>query len=234
MNFINQIHDAFRYTLRDWKAIVLLGMIICISDTAMEYNTENIYLVYLTLIIFTILFFFEEGYRFKIITETLNGKNHPPRINNISNIIKEGFIEVFTITTYVLLNTILIFLCLTILDVDNFTGGLIVFCFTQIMTLLVLGSPIYKALHGCKFKSGFNVIGIMKLYYKMSLSKFIIMMIVLLVCENIIFSVALNRGVFETHHILEFIFSFFLAPILLLFETRLISICGKETIPNQN
>lgn len=234
MNFINQIYDAFRYTLRDWKAIILLGMIICISDTSSEYKTENFYIFLIVFAIFAILFCFEEGYRFKIITETLKGKNRPPSIMNISNIIKEGFFEVITLIFYFSIYVIINTFCLSRLNLDTFTFGLILFCFSQIIALLILASPIYKALHGSEFKSGFNAIGIMKLYYKMGLSKIIIMMIVLLVSENIIFSVALNKGVFETHHILEFIFSFFLAPILLLFETRLISICGKEAVSNQN
>ena len=232
MKFINQIHDALKYTLKDWKAIVLLGIIICISDTSREFHVENIYLSLLVFIISIGILLFEEGYRFKIVSETLNGNNYPPIIENVYELIKEGFYEVVTLYAYFIVY--LIFYDIYALFKGNIVIGIILFSLSQMVILSFFGAPIYKALNDGKFKSAFNIYGILKLYSKMGLYQTIFMLIVSIISQNIIISSVLDMGVLQTHHLLEFLLNFFLAPILLLFETRLISVCGKEAISNQN
>ena len=44
MKFERQIYDALKYTIDDWKAIVLLGIILCIASTSEETVSENIHI----------------------------------------------------------------------------------------------------------------------------------------------------------------------------------------------
>ena len=82
MKFSSQIKDAAKYTFRDWKAIVLLGIILCIASTLDETYTDNLLLLFIMVIAAIALLFIEEGYRYKIIRETIEGNNSPPLIEN--------------------------------------------------------------------------------------------------------------------------------------------------------
>lgn len=37
MNFTSEMLGAMKYTLRDWKAIILLGIILCIASTSRKF-----------------------------------------------------------------------------------------------------------------------------------------------------------------------------------------------------
>lgn len=112
MRLINLTYDAIKYTLRNWNAVFLLGIVICISDTILEIKTDNLLIFVPLFIIYIILLLFEEGYRFKIITETLKGNNSPPNIGNLPKLLKEGFKELITILFYIALYYITYFIFL--------------------------------------------------------------------------------------------------------------------------
>ena len=101
MKFSSQIKDAAKYTFRDWKAIVLLGIILCIASTLDETYTDNLLLLIIMVLAAIALLFIEEGYRYKIIKETIEGNNSPPLIGNFSELIKEGFLETITLLIYI-------------------------------------------------------------------------------------------------------------------------------------
>ena len=42
MNFKNQIYDAIKYTLKDWKTIILLGIILCTLPVIIETETNEV------------------------------------------------------------------------------------------------------------------------------------------------------------------------------------------------
>ena len=73
MKFTTQLRDAFKYTLRDWKAIVLLGIFLCMASTFEEIHSNNLLILIVAFVVCTVLLFFEEGYRYKIIKETMKG-----------------------------------------------------------------------------------------------------------------------------------------------------------------
>lgn len=95
MNFKSQILDAVTYTLRDWKGIVLLGIILCIASTVEEVQVDNMNLYYILLIISSITLLFEEGYRYNIIKNTVQNK-FSNAISDFREFMKEGFIELIT------------------------------------------------------------------------------------------------------------------------------------------
>lgn len=235
MKFSSQIKDAAKYTFRDWKAIVLLGIILCIASTLDETYTDNLLLLFIMVIAAIALLFIEEGYRYKIIRETIEGNNSPPLIENFSELIKEGFLETITLLIYIGIALALI------TTYENFikahvpgTYQIIILILLIIVYLAFLGYAINKALHGSKFFSAFNIIDIFKLYYKIGIKKSIFLFIIGGTSLNIMYTCVFNVGIFQPTRFIEFILSFFINPVIMLFLTRLIALCGREAIPSQN
>jgi hypothetical protein len=226
MKFRYQILDAISYTLRDWKAIVLLGIILCIASTSEEFQTADLTIYCIISIITVITLIFEEGYRYKIIVNTLKGHNAPPIIGNLKPLLKEGFIELITLYIYGWILWGINFLS----DKSYGATYTILVIISFILYFMFLGSAVNKALHGSKFLSGFNIFEIYGLYYKLGLKQSIFLAIIGTISANLIISCVFDLGIFSTAHILDFLTSFFLNPILLLFITRLIALCGKHAI----
>ena len=174
MKFRYHILDAMKYTLKDWKAIVLLGIIFCIASTADEFKTADLTLYNILFIISLITMVFEEGYRYKIIKNTIEGDNSPPIIGNFNSWIREGLTETITIYAYGIVLIGLNF----ITDKSHGIAYSFFFIIAYIVYFLFLASAINKALHEDKFLSGFNLIEIFKLYYKMGLKQSIYLMII--------------------------------------------------------
>ena len=78
MKLYDNIRNALKFTLKDWKVIILLGIILSISASVSEIKTENTILLILSIVIPLILLFVEEAYRYKIIENTIKGNNNPP------------------------------------------------------------------------------------------------------------------------------------------------------------
>ncbi len=85
MNVRKIIKDALKYPLSDWKKILILGIIVIISGlggTVLSLGTKNIDVVSLLAGIGFIIGFLVNGYMYKIITKSLNGKNELPEFKN--------------------------------------------------------------------------------------------------------------------------------------------------------
>ena len=234
MNFTSQIFDAMKFTLRDWKAIIILGIILCIASTSEEIYANDLIISLILFIISVLLLFIEEGYRYKIIKETIQGNNNPPAIRNFLNLIKEGFLETVTLAIFITIVECIQKLNEIILPIFDSSGiSQIIFAILAIIIYLTFfGATIYKAQQGGKFLSAFNIIGILRLYYKIGILETIFLIILGSISFNLIYSCVFNLGIFETKHFIDFITSFFINPIILLFITRLMASCGREANPS--
>lgn len=229
MRFRDQIHDALKFTLMDWKAIVILGIILCIAATFDELDSENLILITGILIISTLLIFFEEGYRYRIIEDTLAGHNKPPIIRNIKTFLNEGFYETVTMAVYFAAITILA----NYLNKMPITGiffyeYIILYIVFLFVYIIFFGAAINKALHDGKFLSGFNVFEIIGFYREIGIKKSLLLILIEAIFVNFLVSSVFDWGVLNGRHTLEFIICFFLSPILLLFSTRLMASFGRE------
>ena len=202
-------------------------------------NIEEIYTNdYITTVIIAIisliLLFIEEGYRTKIIEETIHGNNKPPAIRNFSNLLKEGFLETLTLFIYYIIFECIIKLNESVLPIFDSSGisQIIIVIIATIIYLAFLGAAIYKIQHGDKFLSSFNIIGIFRLYSKIGIMKTLFLIVLGSISLNLIYTCIFDLGVFETNHFLDFIISFFINPIILLFITRLMASCGREANPS--
>ena len=229
MKFRNQIYDAMKYTLKDWKAIILLGTVLCIASTVEELHTKNLTIHAILFIISAATLLFEEGYRYRIIENTIKGDNSPPIIGNTYKLMKDGFVELITLNVY-----ILILNGMNIL-IDKFNGmklpgiALIFFVTGCLIYSLFIASAINKTLHGGKFLSGFNIVEIFRLYKKIGLKESIFLIVVGAISLNLVYSCIFDLSIFsEATYIIDFLASFILNPILLLFITRLTASCGRE------
>ncbi|MGB9978045.1 DUF4013 domain-containing protein [Methanobacterium sp.] len=85
MNIEEIVKDSVSYPLSDWKKILMLGIIIVISGiagVAVSLNTTNIYLISLLVVIGFLVGFLVNGYMFRIIKSSLDGKSGLPEFNN--------------------------------------------------------------------------------------------------------------------------------------------------------
>ncbi|WP_407415954.1 DUF4013 domain-containing protein [Methanobrevibacter sp.] len=230
MNFINQIKDAIKYTFKDWKAIVLLGIILCLASTFEEWQTNDLLTAIILAVIIIALALIEEGYRYKIIKGTIKGDNKPPIIGNFSGLIHEGFLETVTLLVYSAVFLVIVGLYSTLIEIPgvSYIYPIIMFILAMVIYLTALGCAIYKALHNDNFFSAFNILGILKLYTKLGIMQTIFLIIVGSISLNLIFTCVLHQGIFEPGKFLEFILSFFINPILLLFITRLLALSGRK------
>ena len=224
MNFKSEISDAITYTLRDWKGIVLLGIILCIASTVEEVQTDNINLYYFLLIASAITLLFEEGYRYNIIKNTVQKKFSHKVISDFREFMKEGFIEL--ITAYIFIA--IMYPTYTLSDQTQGITSIIFTILQYLVYFLFYASAVNKVLHGGKFISGLNFIEIFKLYYNIGLKRVIFVIILVLINLTLLYHCVLNLGIFRVDHFLDFIVSFFLNPILMLTITRFLAISGKE------
>ncbi len=147
MKFKNRIYDAFKYTLKDWKAIILLGAVLCIASTAGEFQTDSLTIFFIILIISVTTSIIEEGYRYRIIENTINGNNSPPLIENPYKLMKEGFVEVITLCIYILIMNGINLLIDKLNSMEQPAIALIIFAIGYLFYSFLIASGINKVLH---------------------------------------------------------------------------------------
>lgn len=224
MNFKSQVFDAVTYTLRDWKGIVLLGIIFCIASTVEEVQVDNMNLYYILLIISSITLLFEEGHRYNIIKNTVQEKFSHEVISDFREFMKDGFIEL--ITAYIFF--LIMYPVYTLSEQTQGITSIILAILGYLLYFLFYASAVNKVLHGGRFISGLNFIEIFKLYYNIGLKRVIFVIILVLINLTLLVHCVLNLGIFRIGHFLDFIVSFFLNPILMLTITRFLAISGKK------
>ena len=230
MKFRNQIFDALKFTLKDWKTIILLGIILSTISIIYETDIDN-FLIYIpALITSIILLLFEEGYRYEIIKETINGNNNPPSIGNIKLLLKEGAYEIIIIIVY----CGIIFILTKIVDymnqisIFNSISYVVLLMMGLIVYFLFFGAAVNKALHNDRFISALNFIEIGKFYLKIGAKRTIALIIVGVISINFIEISVMDIGIYDFAKIIDFLINFIFSPIMLLFMTRLTALIGKE------
>ncbi|MBR0059497.1 MAG: DUF4013 domain-containing protein [Methanobrevibacter sp.] len=230
MKFRSQIYDALKYTLRDWKPIILLGLILYILSVMNNVNEVETIIGIAVLILTIALLFLEEGYRYQIIKETIKGNNNPPSFENLKKLIIEGFLESFTISVYLTATYIFIFSAnkIELISHVQYIHWFILVIISMAIYFLSFGAVINKALHDDKFISAFNLIEIGRLYLKIGLKRTILLIIIGTVSINFIITSVIELGIYDFAQYLDFIINFIVNPILILFLTRLSGLIGKE------
>ena len=230
MNFKNQIYDALKYTLKDWKTIILLGIILCTSPTIIETETNYLLIAALLSFVSFILTLFEEGYRYEIIKETIKGNNNPPNIGNIKLLLKEGAYETIIIAIYwgiiFLLNKMAEYM--NQLNIFNWSLWAVLSAMCIIVYFLFFGAAVNKALHNDRFISALNFIEIGKFYLKIGVKRTVVLIIVGIISINFIEISVMGIGIHNFAKIIDLLINLTISPIMLLFMTRLTALIGRE------
>lgn len=230
MNFKDQIYDALKYTLKDWKPTILLGTILFIASLLHTIDSEEYTIIFAVFIATIVLLFFEEGYRYKIIKETIKGNNNLPKVGNVKQLFKTGFHEVLILTIYSGITYILVEIMNNMEIVTDFHQAewVILFIILLVIYFLFFGAAINKALHNDRFISALNLIEIARFYSKIGFKRTIILILLGMISLNFIFSSVMELGIYDFAEYLDFIINFFINPFLILFLTRLTALIGKE------
>lgn len=230
MNFKNQIYDALKYTLKDWKTIILLGIILCTLAAIIETETNYLLIAALLFFVSVILTLFEEGYRYEIIKETIKGNNNPPNIGNIKLLLKEGAYETIIIAIYwgiiFLLNKMAEYM--NQLNIFNWSLWAVLSAMCIIVYFLFFGAAVNKALHNDRFISALNFIEIGKFYLKIGVKRTVVLIIVGIISINFIEISVMGIGIHNFAKIIDLLINLTISPIMLLFMTRLTALIGRE------
>ena len=230
MKLRTQIRDALKYTLKDWKTVILLGIILCATASFNDLDSDDLTVGFAMVIVALILLAFEEGYRYLIIKNTLKGDNNPPRVTNLKEILVEGSYEAITLIFY----ACVIYLLVEVINNINILGGMkdlqaaIISATCIFIYFLFFGAAINKVLHGGRFLSAFNAIEIIKYYIKIGLKRTLAIIIFGTISLNFIACSVFDYGSIDLVNTIDFLINFILSPIILLFITRLIALSGKE------
>lgn len=230
MKLRNQMRDALKYTLKDWKTIFLLGIVLCAAASFNDLDSDNTYVGLAIVIVALILLAFEEGYRYLIIKKTLKGDNSPPRVTNLKEILVEGSYEAITLIIY----ACVIYLLVEVINNINILDGMedlqaaIISAACIFIYFLFFGAAINKVLHGGRFLSAFNAREIINYYRRIGLKRTLAIIIFGTISLNFIVCSVFDYGSIDLVNTIDFLINFILSPIMLLFITRLIALSGKE------
>ena len=235
MNLKELMKESLKYTLRDWKMLILVGILLTLASTIEEIHITHETLAIIFLILSLLLLLIEEGYRAKIIETTLHGNNMPPNLlKNPKGLIKGGFYEVIILVGYSSIISGIIYLMLymgfngSIYNLNFIIAVTLLSIFCTIFLICFLIAPINKAINDDKLIHAFKIHDLLKLYHKMGLSNAICSIILGITGFNLVVAPILNWGILDTYKFFEFLISFLLSPLILLFTTRFLSLSVKE------
>lgn len=121
MNIGEIVKDSVKYPLSDWTKILMLGIIIVISGIAgiaVSLDAANIYLMSILVVIGFLVGFLVNGYMFKIVKSSLDGKSGLPEFNNWIDMSVNG-LKVFIAFIIYLIPLILIISVFTLVFFDS-------------------------------------------------------------------------------------------------------------------
>jgi hypothetical protein len=124
MDIGEMVKDALKYPLSNWKKILILGVIILISgiaSIAMSLGTTNSYVIFLLIGIGFIIGLLVNGYMFRIVQSSLDGKMELPEFKNWVNIGINGFKVFIVFIIYLFIPPIAILFLLSLFFESDFT-----------------------------------------------------------------------------------------------------------------
>lgn len=248
MKIREMLVDAVKYPASGLKQLIILGMMILITSEIVAHYTDlnidlssMIALFFLVIVLLTILGFFEAGYTFKIIEESVKGIENPPKFNNLASMFKHGVNETIILVVYFIIPLLLI---LTGID-GLFTQidlGIPMLSIYMSLGLIILGILLgfvadiivtvaipHMASKNGALKDAFRLGEIFRKIRQIGLKKLLIAYL------GVIISVVLIAGpifeeIIESVNIFGFVIGeLIIAPYLLMFYARFIALIYKSS-----
>jgi hypothetical protein len=239
MNLKDIILDSIRYSTSNLKAIIPLGLVLLIADMADELSWAGDFADELKIVlsfIVILLAFFEAGYVFRILEETVKGSKKLPHFNNFKLLFIHGFKELLVLFAYFLIPIFLFFLFffefLFSMDLNDVGGGdaLLFIIFLSVTLIIYAFFPavlLHRAHNNGNIRSSFDF---RKIYHKIrnvGFKRLIVVYLGIFILVSIV-KLVLSDSIASTIPVVgEIIPDLIIAPFLLIFTTRVLGLIDR-------
>lgn len=227
------ISDAWKYTIRDWTKVLLLGLTLFLLDLSNEganYGLKGQIFDTIFFISGSILSVVESGYLFRIIEETIKGSQNPPHFNKINELLIHGVKDLVMGFIYAAFPIIIIILGLIIAFYNSDAGFLIIilgFISTFIFSILWMGAILNMAHNHGSLRAAFQFRIIFRKIRLIGFKRLTIIYIGILVGLGII-TITLRDELSSNVPVFGMlIFQLIIAPIFLIFSLRTLGLIDK-------
>lgn len=253
MKISEMLYDAVKYPFSGIKQLFLLGLMILITVSILEYYNQlypylypafgdnSLKLVILLILVALILLFFEAGYAFRIVENGVIGIEDPPRLNNFTNMFKHGINETILILIYFLAPLLILFYFLGYTLYEIRLGMPVVnleIAAIFIITAFVLGFILdmiftvaipHMAFKGGSFKEAFRFHEIFRKIKKIGLKQFFIGYLIVILGIVVIGGPFLI-GILGKSSIFGFVIAEeLIAPYVIMLDSRFIALLYRES-----
>ena len=178
--------NSFKYTISDWVAIVILGIILTFLSILNNFNRDINIIMWVAI---TILSLIEMGYSFKIIEQTLQGSTKPPIFRNFKELIIHGIKDTIVYAFYFTLMLIVSFLLISMIHSipeSSLIGIILAIIVIGFIFLLLFVSLINLAKHDGKLRYAFHFRELYSLLKRIGIGRIIIVYILAMLIEYLL------------------------------------------------
>ncbi|WP_303335597.1 hypothetical protein [Methanobrevibacter sp.] len=181
---------SLKYTISNKKAILTLGILILLNDMLqilLETDTEN-YLILLVIILIAVFYIYYVGFIGYIVEEVISNPENTPKQDS-RKILRKGLREIIFFTFYLIVTQAAYGFfnsAGTIFPSYEEPIEIVKILIVSVLSLLPMTSMIYVFLNDESIKAGFKIKDIVNLILNLKTSKFLWIVVLTLIVENLI------------------------------------------------
>lgn len=222
--------NSFKYTISDWVAIVILGIILTFLSILNNFNRDINMIMWVAI---TILSLIEMGYSFKIIEETLQGSTKPPIFRNFKELIIHGIKDTIVYAFYFTLMLIVSFLLISMIHSipeSSLIGIILAIIVIGFIFLLLFVSLINLAKHDGKLRYAFHFRELYSLLKRIGIGRIIIVYILAMLIEYLLIKTFITGENIPHMSFVAIIRNLIVTPFLVIFTERTIALSAFNKI----
>lgn len=222
--------NSFKYTISDWVAIVILGIILTFLSILNNFNRDINIIMWVAI---TILSLIEMGYSFKIIEQTLQGSTKPPIFRNFKELIIHGIKDTIVYAFYFTLMLIVSFLLISMIHSipeSSLIGIILAIIVIGFIFLLLFVSLINLAKHDGKLRYAFHFRELYSLLKRIGIGRIIIVNILAMLIEYLLIKTFITGENIPHMSFVAIIRNLIVTPFLVIFTERTIALSAFNKI----
>ncbi|KZX11092.1 DUF4013 domain-containing protein [Methanobrevibacter oralis] len=222
--------NSFKYTISDWVAIVILGIILTFLSILNNFNRDINIIMWVAI---TILSLIEMGYSFKIIEQTLQGSTKPPIFRNFKELIIHGIKDTIVYAFYFTLMLIVSFLLISMIHSipeSSLIGIILAIIVIGFIFLLLFVSLINLAKHDGKLRYAFHFRELYSLLKRIGIGRIIIVYILAMLIEYLLIKTFITGENIPHMSFVAIIRNLIVTPFLVIFTERTIALSAFNKI----
>lgn len=222
--------NSFKYTISDWVAIVILGIILTFLSILNNFNRDINMIMWVAI---TILSLIEMGYSFKIIEQTLQGSTKPPIFRNFKELIIHGIKDTIVYAFYFTLMLIVSFLLISMIHSipeSSLIGIILAIIVIGFIFLLLFVSLINLAKHDGKLRYAFHFRELYSLLKRIGIGRIIIVYILAMLIEYLLIKTFITGENIPHMSFVAIIRNLIVTPFLVIFTERTIALSAFNKI----